>query len=106
MPKFLIEASYSAEGAKGLLEEGGSGRRAAIEQAMEGLGGRVEALYFALEGSRAYMIMEAPDAASVAALSLAASAAGVATVSTVPLLTPEEMDEACQKAVNYRPPGG
>ena len=106
MPKFLIEASYSAEGAKGLLKEGGSGRRAAIEQAMEGLGGRVEALYFGLEGSRAYMIMEAPDAASVAALSLAASAAGVATVSTVPLLTPEEMDEACQKAVNYRPPGG
>jgi hypothetical protein len=29
MPKYLLEVSYTAEGAKGLLKEGGSKRRAA-----------------------------------------------------------------------------
>ena len=106
MPKFLVEASYTADGAKGLLEEGGSGRKAAVEQVVQGLGGQLEAFYFAFGGSDAYLIVDVPDAASVAALSLAASAAGGATVSTLALLTPEEIDEACKKAINYRPPGG
>ncbi len=30
MPKYLTVASYAAEGAKGLLKEGGTARRAAV----------------------------------------------------------------------------
>ena len=33
MPKYLIEAHYTAEGAKGVAKEGGTGRRTAIAKA-------------------------------------------------------------------------
>ena len=39
MAIFLITASYTSEGTKGLLQEGGSGRKAAIQQALQGMGG-------------------------------------------------------------------
>jgi len=39
MPKFLIHGSYSAEGLKGLLKEGGTSRKRTIEKLAEGLGG-------------------------------------------------------------------
>ena len=32
MPKYLIEANYVGEGVKGLLKDGGSSRRAAVEK--------------------------------------------------------------------------
>lgn len=105
MAKYMLEGSYTADGAKGLLEEGGSSRRAAVEQAVQGLGGRVEAFYYAFGGSDVVAILDVPDAASAAAISLAIASTGVATVSCVALLTPEEIDEACQKVVDYRPPG-
>ena len=41
MPKYMITASYSAEGAKGLVKEGGSARRAMVQKLVEGMGGRV-----------------------------------------------------------------
>jgi hypothetical protein len=46
-----------------------------------------------------------PDNASAAAVALAVSQAGAATTRTVVLLTPEEIDAASKKAVDYRPPG-
>ncbi len=48
MPKYLFQASYTAEGAKGLLKEGGTKRRAAVEQLIKSVGGTLEAFYFAL----------------------------------------------------------
>ena len=44
MPKYLVEARYTVEGAKGLVREGGSGRRAAVAKTIESVGGKVEAL--------------------------------------------------------------
>ncbi len=35
MAKFLITASYSAEGTKGLLKDGGSNRKDALEKVIE-----------------------------------------------------------------------
>ncbi len=58
MPKFLLRASYTSEGVKGLLREGGTGRRSAIEQLAQGLGGSVEAFYFALGEEDVYVIVE------------------------------------------------
>jgi uncharacterized protein with GYD domain len=105
MPKFLVKASYTPEGTRGLLKEGGTARRAAVQQIVESLGGKVELFYFAYGEDDAYVITDLPDAATGIALSLAVNASGAVRLSTVPLITPEEIDGACQKAVAYRPPG-
>jgi uncharacterized protein with GYD domain len=106
MPKYLIEAAYTAEGAKGLLGKGGTARRKAVEDAAKSVGGRVEAFYFAFGATDAVVILELPDHASAAALALAVSATGNVEAATTVLLTPEELDEASKKSTQYRPPGG
>lgn len=105
MPKFLIKASYSPEGARGLLKEGGTARRAAIQKLIEGIGGKVEAFYYAYGQDDAYVITDVPDAASGIAISLAVNASGAVRLSTVPLITPEEIDAAIKKSIPYRAPG-
>ena len=105
MPKYLIMASYTAEGAKGLLKDGGSKRRQEVEAAVKSVGGKVESLYFAFGKHDAYVVIDAPDNAVVAALSLAVNASGAVQTKTVVLLTPEEMDQAAKKSTTYQPPG-
>ena len=105
MAKFLFEAHYTAAGVKGVLHEGGAARRAAIAKTIEGLGGKLEAFYFAFGDVDAFVIADLPDAVSAAALALAVSQSGAATAKTVALITPEEIDKAAKKAVAYRPPG-
>ena len=106
MPKYLFQASYTTEGAKGLLKEGGTKRRAAVEQLIKSVGGKLEAFYFVLGESDAVLLVDAPDNASVVAVSLTTAAAGAVTnLKTTVLLTPEEMDQATKKSVSYRPPG-
>jgi uncharacterized protein with GYD domain len=106
MPKYLIAGSYTHQGLQGLMKEGGTGRRAALEKAIQGVGGKLEACYFAFGDDDVYLICDAPDNASVASVALAAGAAGGATTKTIVLLTPEEVDQATRKSVDYRPPGG
>jgi uncharacterized protein with GYD domain len=105
MAKFLVEARYTAEGAKGLAREGGTGRRAAAAKAVEGLGGKIEAFYYAFGDVDAYVIFDVPDNVSAAALSLAVGQSGGISTKTVVLITPEEMDQAGKKAVDFRAPG-
>jgi uncharacterized protein with GYD domain len=105
MPKYLSQAKYKADGIRGLIKDGGTGRRAAVQKAIEALGGTLEAFYFAFGEHDAYVLSEAPDNVSVAALSLAVGSTGTVSVTTVVLLTPEEMDEAVAKSVRYRGPG-
>lgn len=105
MPKYLIQASYTTEGVKGLAKDGGTKRRQAAEAAITSAGGRVESFYFAFGDHDAYIVVDGPDNASVAAASLAVNASGAVTVKTVVLLTPEEMDQAAKKTVTYTPPG-
>ncbi|MDP6579100.1 MAG: GYD domain-containing protein [Vicinamibacterales bacterium] len=106
MPKFLIQASYTAEGMRGLLKEGGTKRRASVEQLVESVGGTLEAFYFGFGSDDVYMILDAPDNVSVAAASVTTGAAGAATnVRTSVLLTPEDIDQAVRKTVIYRPAG-
>ena len=76
MPKYLTVASYTPEGAKGLLKEGGTARRAVVEKLMKSLGGHLEAFYFAFGENDAYLITEVPDNVTSAALSLTVSASG------------------------------
>jgi uncharacterized protein with GYD domain len=105
MPKYLFEARYTTEGAKGVAREGGTGRRDAVAKMTEGLGGKLEAFYYAFGDVDAYVIVDVPDNVTVAAAALAVNQGGGATVKTVVLLTPEDMDKASKKAVAYRPPG-
>jgi uncharacterized protein with GYD domain len=105
MPKFMIKASYNVDGAKGLMKEGGTARRTAVQKLVEGLGGKVEAFYFAYGEADAYIITDMPDAATGIAISLTVNASGAVRISTIPLITPEELDAASKKTVNYRAPG-
>jgi uncharacterized protein with GYD domain len=108
MPKYLIEGAYSQEGLKGLVKDGGSGRRAAVEAATKALGGRIESMYYGFGTSDVYVIVEAPDNVSVAAFALAVGATGaLAHYKTTVLLTTDEVDQAAKKAAgaSYRPPG-
>lgn len=106
MGKYLIEASYTAQGIEGLLAEGGSRRREVVEAAIEKMGGTVECFYYAFGERDLVVIVEVPDAVSVTAFNLHVAAAGGARTRTTVLLTPEELDAATKKAVSYRRPGG
>ena len=105
MPKYLVQASYTADGSKGLLKEGGSKRRAVVQEMVAALGGRLEAFYYAFGDADAYVIVEAPDNIAAAAISLAVNASGAVSLKTTPLLTPEEIDQAAKNTVSYRAPG-
>lgn len=105
MAKFLIRGTYTAEGAKGLIKEGGSGRRAAVQKALEGLGGKLECFYYTFGADDVVVICDVPDVNSGLALSLAVNASGAVRISTTPLLSVEDVDAAAKKAVSYRPAG-
>jgi uncharacterized protein with GYD domain len=108
MAKYLIEAAYSHEGLKGLVKDGGSGRRAAVDAAIKAVGGHVEALYWAFGTDDVYGIVEAPDNVSAAAFALAVGATGaLAHFKTTVLLTADEVDQAAKKSagLGYRAPG-
>jgi len=104
MPKYLIQASYTADGLKGLLHDGGTKRRVAIEQASKSVGGTLESFYYGFGSDDVHMIIDAPDNVSVAAVSLTAGAGGAATnIKTTALLTAEDIDKAVGKTVSYKP---
>ena len=105
MPKYLLHAKYTAEGARGLLKDGGSKRKKAAEDLVKSLGAKMDAFYFAFGDDDAFVIVDAPDNASVAAASLAVAASGMVTTKTTVLLTPEEMDQVTKKTAKYSPPG-
>jgi hypothetical protein len=48
---------------------------------------------------------ELPDIESATAVALTVNQSGLASVTTVALLTPEQVDEASKASVEYRPPG-
>jgi len=105
MPKFMFEARYTSEGAKGVAKEGGTGRRAAIAKMAEAVGGKLESIYFAFGDVDAYVIVDLPDSTTAAAVALAVNQSGGASCKTVVLMTPEEMDKAGKVSVKYKPPG-
>jgi len=105
MPKYLIEAAYTAEGLRGLQKDKASGRRDVVVKTVQGLEGKVEAFYFAMGKRDVIVIAELPDAVTAAALSLAVSASGLVRVATTALLGVEEIDRALAKKLSWRAPG-
>ena len=105
--KYMLKASYSLDGIRGVLKEGGSSRAKAVEQLVASVGGKLDALYFAFGGSDVYAIIDLPDNTAAAAVAATVGAAGsLSSYETVVLLTPAEIDAAAKKTVKYRPPGG
>ncbi|MGD9881194.1 GYD domain-containing protein [Reyranella sp.] len=105
MAKYLMQASFTSEGLKGLQKDKASGRRDAIAKALESVGGRLEALYFTLGEYDDVLIIEAPNLESIAAFCVQVNASGVLRTRTTALLSVEEADRALAKTVAYRAPG-
>lgn len=105
MPKFLVEATYTAEGFRGLAKDKASGRKAVVAGAIKKLGGKLDALYFCLGDADVIVIADLPDHISAAAVGAAVCASGTVRTKTTVLLTVEEADEALAKNVAYRAPG-
>ena len=105
MPKYMVQASYVGEGLKGLLKEGGTKRRETVAKVIEGMGGKLESFYYAFGDYDVYGIAELPDNVSSVAFALMVNASGLINAKTIVLLTPEEIDQATKKSVDFRPPG-
>jgi uncharacterized protein with GYD domain len=105
MPKYMISGNYVGEGLKGLLREGGSKRRDTITKLLEGMGGKMEGFYYAFGDDDVFVICDVPDNVTAAAIAMAVNASGAVSIKTTVLMTPEEVDQATKKTVNYRPPG-
>jgi uncharacterized protein with GYD domain len=105
MPKFLFEASYTTDGIRGIQAAGGTSRRDIIAQMAEAAGGRLDCLYFAFGERDVFAIFDLPDNETATAFALAVNASGTTRLRTVVLLTPEEVDAAAKRTVDYRPPG-
>jgi uncharacterized protein with GYD domain len=105
MPKYLVHASYTAEGLQGLQKDKASGRKAAVTTAIETLGGKLESMYYAFGDDDVIVILDMPDNINASALSLAISSSGLVRTKTVPLLTVEETDKALSKLAKYKAPG-
>jgi len=105
MPKYLFQANFAVEGVKGVLKEGGTSRRLALEKTAQSMGGKLEGFFFAMGGVDVFVIVDLPDNAAAAAVALTVSASGAVVAKTTVLLTPEEMDVAVKKTPIYRAPG-
>jgi len=90
------------------LKEKAAGREAAIRKAYEGIGGKVEAVYWAASGEYSgAVIAEVPDSATGAAFAMVIGSSGALDAGVgMELLTSSELERALAKAMSYRPPGG
>jgi len=109
MPLYLCKGSYTVEGIKGLLKDGGTRRESDCAKAYEAVGGKMHRFYYALGDTDIYIIAELPDNITVAMASIVTNVAGTSQMTYTPLLTPEEMDQSVEMANKmmgaYRPPG-
>jgi uncharacterized protein with GYD domain len=108
MPLYLVRFSYTPESWKKLIQNP-EDRRGAVRELVESVGGKLQGFWYAFGGHDGYLLVEAPDNVSAAAVSVAASAGGgVRTSETTVLLSVDEMLDALNRAgdVSYTPPGG
>jgi uncharacterized protein with GYD domain len=105
MAKYLIQANYTGEGLQGLLKDGGSGRRKAVDALLASVGGKVESFYYGFGDTDAFVIVDVADNVTAAAVALTVGASGAVTIKTTVLMTVEEVDQATKKSPAYRAPG-
>jgi uncharacterized protein with GYD domain len=101
----MFHGSYSQEGARGLLRDGGTARRAAVERLVQSLGGRLEGFHYAFGDTDLFIIVDLPGHVAAAAASLIVAASGAGHWRTVVLMSAEEMDAATRTGATYTAPG-
>ncbi len=105
MPKYMFACTYTAEGLRGLQKDKASGRRQAISALMESMGGRLDAMYYALGEDDLFVIADLPSQSEAATIGVVVSGTGLIRVRTIALMTVEEADQALSRSVTYRAPG-
>jgi len=106
MPKYLFKVRYTHEGLSGVMSAGGSARRAAADDLAKNLNGSLESFHFAFGEDDAYVIADLPDNQAAATLAMTVSSSGKVALTTVPLLTIDEVDAiAAGSRLEYSPPG-
>jgi uncharacterized protein with GYD domain len=105
MSKYLVQAKYVGDGVKGLMTEGGTKRRAAVQASCESVGGTLDCFYYAFGDTDVFGIGDFPDDATATAWSLMVNSTGAVSLHLVPLMTPEDLDDAAAKSASYRAPG-
>jgi len=107
MPLYLTRFSYTPATWAKLIKKP-EDRRAAAEEYIKGVGGKLHGFWYAFGNHDGYTLWEAPDNVSMAATALAIGAGGaLSSIQTTVLMTVEETLAALQKAssIKYRPPG-
>ena len=105
MAKYLFHGSYTQAGIQGVLKDGGTGRRQAVDAMAASLGGSIDEMYWAFGKDDFYVIADLPNHTAAAALTATTGASGAVNISTVVLLTMEDIDEAIRLHPEYRAPG-
>ncbi len=105
MPTYLFTGNFTAQGAQGVQQEGGSARVRAVRDLFASVGGSLESYHFAFGKDDYFIIGKLPSNAAAAAVSLRVSSSGAVSNRTVVLLTPEEFDEVAKLSPAYRAPG-
>ncbi len=105
MSKYLIKANYNSDGAAGLAAKGGSARRDAVGKMVADAGGSIDCFYYAWGETDAYLVVEMPSDEAMLGIALSVNKSGATTITTTPLLTPEQIDVAASSAPGYTPPG-
>jgi uncharacterized protein with GYD domain len=107
MPFYLTRFSYTPETWNRLVKNP-EDRRAAAQQYIESVGGKLHGFWYAFGEYDAYNLWEAPDNVSMAAVAVAIGGGGaLSKFETTVLLTVDETLAALEKAqsIKYRPPG-
>ena len=87
MSKFMYSGSYTSDGVKGLLKEGGTARRDETTRIVESLGGKLEAYYWCYGSTDFLAIMDFPDHTTVTGMALNIAASGKFQGNITPLIT-------------------
>ena len=107
MPLYLTKFSYTPETWARLIGNP-EDRRAAAQEYIESVGGKLHGFWYAFGEHDAFNLFEAPDNVSMAAVALAIGGGGaLSSIETTVLMSVEETIEALRKAeqVRYRAPG-
>ena len=105
MLKYQITGTYTAEGMKGVLKDGGSGRKAAVERVVASVGGTLESFYYGAGSGDFFIVANLPDAAAATSIAVTVVASGSVSFHSTQLITVEEMDAAVKLTPSYRRPG-
>jgi uncharacterized protein with GYD domain len=109
MAKFALFFNFKPETWDALMKKPGD-RMAAVRDLASSVGGSLESYYFMLGDRDGMVVIDVPDAASAAALSLAVSSSGAFShMETRQLIAPDDMPSMLEMAArareSYRPPG-